>query len=315
MCSSVHASSSPGAGQRHGDPHAEPLLEPLLGRRAQRRVALGRRARHHVHDHLVAVPLAQRAHEVVALERGIGQRDLADRLGPDVHAAQLHHVVGAARERPHPPQPAPARALLARVQDREVLDVVAELRAAGLVDLGDAQAAGLAVGHARARLRVDDLHDERVLEDVQPLARGTLDRDPLHLVEAVRLVVGHAEGGLERGAVADVRQRLQVEVLLRVEPHLARDLGEVQQVVAGREDRRGAVLLRELHLAPAARDVARAGREHHAAEPLVERLVERERAVVGRVGPRVHHHVAGPNALRYSARAIRIAPASRSHCV
>ena len=52
-------------------------------------------------------------------------------------------------------------------------------------------------GSELAGLRVDDLHDERVLEDVQPVVGGALDRDPLHLVEAVRLEALDAERRLE----------------------------------------------------------------------------------------------------------------------
>ena len=65
----------------------------------------------------------------------------------------------------------------------------------------------LAVGQRLAGLGVDDLHDERVLEDVQAVVRRALDRHPLHLVEPVRLEALDAERRLEQLAVADVRQR------------------------------------------------------------------------------------------------------------
>ena len=65
----------------------------------------------------------------------------------------------------------------------------------------------LAVGQRLAGLGIDDLHDERVLEDVQPVVRRALHRHPLHLVEAVRVEALDAERRLEQLAVADVRQR------------------------------------------------------------------------------------------------------------
>ena len=89
----------------------------------------------------------------------------------------------------------------------------------------------------------------------------------------------------------------ELEVGGRVVAHLRGDVGEAQQVVAGGEDRRGAVLDGQLDLAFAARDVAGAGGEHHAVEPVVQRFVERERAVVRAVRPRVEDDVAGTDAL------------------
>ena len=144
-------------------------------------------------DQLVATVDAHGAHEPVGLHAVDRHRQVADRLGPHVHTAQLHHVVAAPGEGSHAPQPAPARALLARVEVREVHDVVPELRAPGLVELGDADRPELAVGEGLARVRVDDLHDEGILEDVQPVVRRALDRHPLHLVEAVGVGVVHAE--------------------------------------------------------------------------------------------------------------------------
>ena len=106
-------------------------------------------------------------------------------------------------------------------------------------------------GSGSPGLGVDDLHDERVLEDVQPVVRRALHRHPLHLVEAVRVEALDAERRLEQLAVADVRQRAELEVGRGVVAHLARDVGEAEQVVAGGEDGGGLVLDREL--APAVR--------------------------------------------------------------
>src|SRR5436305_949851 len=79
--------------------------------------------------------------------------------------------------------------------------------------------------------------------------------------------------------------------------HTARDVGEAQQVVARGEDGGRAVLDRELHLALAARDVARPRGHHDAVEPTMQGFVERERAIVRAVRPRVHYDVAGADAL------------------
>ena len=183
------------------------------------------------------------------------------------------------------------------MQVGQVHDVVPELRAACLVELGHDEGAELAVGEGLAGIDVDDLDDERVLLDVQALASGALGRDPLHFVEAVGLVVRGAEGLLEQRPVADIRQRTELEIVLRVDAHLPRLLGEAKQVVTGREDRLRAVLDGELDLALAARDGSGSGRQHDAVEPVVERLVHGEGAVMRGVGPGVQDGVARSDAL------------------
>ena len=107
----------------------------------------------------------------------------------------------------------------------------------------------LAVGQRLAGVGIDDLHDEGVLEDVQAIVRRALDRDPLHLVEAVGVVVLDAEGGLEQLAVADVGERGELEVGGGVVAQLAGHVGEPEEVVAGGEDGGGPVLDGQLHLA------------------------------------------------------------------
>src|SRR5215207_8682808 len=261
------------AGPNHlgDDAHAETLLQPLLdrggdGRELGRIAVTGDRD-----DELVAVLDADGPHEPVGGDAGNGERDLADGFRPHVHAAQLHHVVAAALERAHAAQPASARAPLARVQVREVHDVVPELWAPGLVQLRDADRARLAVGQRVTRLGIDDLHDERVLEDVESVVDGAFDRDPLDLVEAVRVEALGTERRLEPLAITDVRKGAELEVGRGVVTHLARDVGESQQVVAGRED--------------------------DTVEPPVKRLVEGERTIVRAVRPRVEDHVARADAL------------------
>ena len=218
----VHSSSVPGRDDLGADLDAEPVAQPALDLFADR-VALGFRGARSTAETTSSSRFSSRmrADEVVALDPFHGHGDVAHGLGPDVDAAELDHVVAAPRERADAAQPAAALALAARVQVREVHDVVAELRAAGLVQLGDAQRAELAVGQRLARLGVDDLQDVRVLEDVEAVVHLALDRGPLHLVEAVRLVRRHAEHLLELLFVADVRQRVDLEVGRRVVALLA----------------------------------------------------------------------------------------------
>ena len=189
--------------------HAEPVLEPRLDRVARaRRTSTASPVAHDRDDQLVAVAVAHGAHEPVGRRR----RRPSSAISPTASGHTLTPRSFTMLS-PRPangailPQPAPARALLARVQVRQVHDVVPELRAAGLVELGDADRAQLAVGQRLAGLGIDDLHDERVLEDVQAVVRRALDRHPLHLVEAVRVEALDAERRLEQLAVADVGQR------------------------------------------------------------------------------------------------------------
>src|SRR4029453_2120512 len=263
-----------------GDAHAETLLEPLLDRGGDRRELVRVAVAGHRDDELVVVLHADGPHEPVGSDAGDGERDLTDGFGPHVHTPELHHVVAATRELAHPPQPTPARAPLARVQIGEVHDVVSELRASGLVELRDADRAGLTVRNFLARLGIDDLHDERVLEDVEPIVGRTLDRHPLHLVEPVRAEALGSERRLEQRTVTDVRKGGELDIGRRVVTHLARDVREPQQVVPGCENGVRAVLDGQLHLALAAGDVPGAGGEHDAVQPPMERLVEGECPVV-----------------------------------
>ena len=146
--------------------------------------------------------------------------------------------------------------------------------------------AELAVGQRLARLGIDDLHDERVLEDVQPVVRG-------HSTETHCTSWKPYESKHSTPNVASSSSRSpmfgsarMLEVGRGVVAHLARDVGEAEQVVAGGEDRgRRSYSIASSHLPFAAGDVAGAGRDDDAVEPAVERLVEHPRAVVRAVAP------------------------------
>ncbi len=193
--------------------------------------------------------------------------------------------------------PAAAGALLDLVGGGDVLDVVADLVGAGLVQAGHHDVAAVPRREHLPGLEVDHVHEEGVLEDVQPLLRLALGRDVLHLVEGVGVVGRDAELLLHRAGVPEGQQRLEVQVGARVDAHPLGGVGDVQQVVGGCGDRGGAVHLRHLDLLLGGRHVPGAGGDRGRAQPVPQGVVHDPRSVVRGVGPRVDHRVTGADAL------------------
>ena len=72
---------------------------------------------------------------------------------------------------------------------------------------------------------------------MQAVAHGAFDGDPLDLMKAVRVVDGSTERFAEPFFVSNIGERGQLKVLNGVESHFASGFCEVQQVVAGGQDR------------------------------------------------------------------------------
>ena len=93
---------------------------------------------------------------------------LLDLAREDVHAADDEHVVAAAGDALHARKRTAACAL-AGDDPRDVPRPVADDRDALLGERREHDLAVLAVGHGLERLGVDDLDQEVVLEDVEPV--------------------------------------------------------------------------------------------------------------------------------------------------
>ena len=133
---------------------------------------------------------------VLAAERGIVEHDGLDLAREDVDAADDQHVVDAAAEARDPPMRAPARA---RPVDeaRDVAGPVAQDGKRLLRQRRQDELAALSGRDGSARLRIDDLGEEVVVEDVQRALRLAAlggDAGADHLREAVDVAGVDAPG-------------------------------------------------------------------------------------------------------------------------
>ena len=166
-----------------------------------------------------------------------------------------------------------AAGALARDDAGDVARAVAHDRGRLAVDGGEHELAPLAVRQDLAGLGVDDLGEEVVLGEVQALLLHALDGHARshRLGEAVDVEHGVTELLLELGAEV-VREGLgavdagtQVELLLRVDAHRHRRVGDVHGVGGRAAQNRGAHLAQDANLALG---VARADGDNRAARHL-----------------------------------------------
>jgi len=206
------------------------------------------------------------------------EEDVLDLGGEDVDAVDDDHVVDPPGDAAHPRQ-LPAAGTIAFHDSRDVARPVADEGEALLRDRREDELALLAGGQGLRGLRVDDLHDEVVLADVEAVPLGAFEGDAgaHELGEAVVVV------GLEMQAALDLVAHRLAPALGAEEPRTQAQLlgvdalvpqvgGDVEGVARGPDEGGGLVVAHD-HELPAH---ALAGGGHHRGADFLGPVMEAE---------------------------------------
>src|SRR6266404_813266 len=214
--------------------HADYFLEAPLQIRLQLRAV--DRGVHDLdqHRHLLALLDAHALDDadIFAVAAALGGNDAADRLGEDIHAAQLHHGVVAAENAIELLERAAAPAGFGN-DARDIVDVETDLRRAPAVQSGDVDAAFLALGQHGSGFRIGDFQNDRVFLNVHPCALAALGRHHAAFVRAVRIVTGSIPQFFELNAIflSQMRTKRADAEAVRVDAELLfRHDGQMPQI-------------------------------------------------------------------------------------
>ena len=188
-------------------------------------------------EHLVVVADGLDGNQVVAAQFGELHEDLLHLDGEDVHPFEDNHVVATSLEAGQALVGTTAGAV-AGEDGREVAGAVTEQGHGLAVQGGEDHLAGFAIGDRLKGYGIDNLDDDVILPDVEPILRGAFEGDAraVHLRHPKAVICLHAEElfdafalflGVRLGADAD---GVELRIAARVNTHLVHHLRQSRSI-------------------------------------------------------------------------------------